>query len=84
MPPIDRWVSRIVSETYRIPLRDVEAFYIEHLGLWAGLGVYFLTIVLDAVPLRKALERIRSGRIYPEMNGLTPLTLWMLGGEIED
>lgn len=80
-PPIDRWVSRIVSETYRVPVSDVDKFYTNYLGSWAGLGIYFLTIVLDAVPLRKAIERVKTGRIYPEMKGLTPLTLWMLGEE---
>ncbi|MEM2194359.1 MAG: hypothetical protein QW803_07780 [Candidatus Methanomethylicia archaeon] len=82
-PPIDRWVSRIASETYRVPVSGVEKFYTNYLGSWAGLGIYFLTIVLDAVPLRKAIERVKTGRIYPEMKGLTPLTLWMLGGGID-
>ena len=75
--PIDRWVSRIVSEAYKIPVGDVESFYTSRLGLWAGLGVCFLTIVLDAVPLRRVIERVKVWGEYPEMSGLTPLTLWM-------
>ncbi len=76
-PPIDRWVKRIVAETYSVSPDDAEDELVERFDRWAGLAVLVLTIALDAEPLRRALERIKAGRVLPEDTGYpTPLTLY--------
>lgn len=76
-PPIDRWVKRIVAEAYNVSPDDVEEELVERYGEWAGLAVLVLTIALDAEPLRRALERIRMGRVLPEDTVYpTPLSLY--------
>ncbi|HDI75548.1 MAG TPA: hypothetical protein ENF55_06290 [Thermoprotei archaeon] len=81
LPPIDRWTTRLVQEAYGLESRSfktVEKAIKTRWGKWAGLGVFFLTVVLDAVPLSKALLRLRKGELKPRADAkeLTPLTLW--------
>ncbi len=77
LPPIDRWVARIVEEAYGVSSKDAEGEWRRRWGRWGGLAVIALTITLDAKPLSKALERIRNKQLLPVENGEpTPLNLW--------
>ncbi len=72
-PVIDRWV-RGLYET--VGIRDVENYYKRYWGKYQALATWMLTIMLDAAPLSKAIERVRRGELRPSFSGLTPLTLW--------
>ena len=76
-PPIDRWVIRLVSETYGVDAghRSVEEFLKARYGEWAGLAVLLYTIVLDAEPISKALNRVRRGDVRPVIEP-SPATIW--------
>ncbi len=70
---IDRWV-RGIYET--LGIRNIEKYYEEVWGPWKAYATWMLTIMLDAVPLSRAIERVRKGNVKPSMEGLTPLTMW--------
>jgi len=72
-PVIDRWV-RGLYET--VGVRNVEEYYRKHWGKYQALATWMLTVMLDALPLSKAIERVRKGELRPSYTGLTPLTLW--------
>jgi N-glycosylase/DNA lyase len=67
LPPVDKWVTAIVSRAYGVEQREraVEAFLKSKWGRWAGLAVYAMTIALDAQPLSQALKRIEQGLTTP-------------------
>ncbi len=73
-PVIDRWVKGLYES---LGVRDVYRYFEDVWGSWKALATWMLTIVLDAVPLRKAIERVKRGQTKPTMQGLTPLTMWM-------
>ncbi|RLF01357.1 MAG: hypothetical protein DRJ59_06210 [Thermoprotei archaeon] len=82
LPPVDRWTARIVCEVYGckgVSISEAEEVLRKVWGKWSGLAVYYLTIVLDAEPLSKALDRVRKGLLKPYMSSdkLTPLTLYL-------
>lgn len=79
LPPIDRWTIKLASVAYGIPERYdvVEDEFIYRFKHDSGLAIFFLTVLLDAEPTKKALTRIKQGRICPEVTDRpTPLTLW--------
>ena len=79
LPPIDRWLKKIIAVVYRVREEDAERTWISRWGRWSGLASLVTTIALDAKPLRKALERIRSGKLVPIDNGSpSPTTLWRI------
>ncbi len=77
-PPIDRWLSRIIIETYGVEKNMVEEYWISRWSRWSGLASVMVTIALDAEPLRKALERIRENKLLPieDLGKPSPLTMW--------
>jgi len=77
LPPIDRWLKKIISEAYGVPEKDAEKFWKSYWRAYSGLASVLVTIALDAVPLTKALERIKCGVLTPVVDsGPSPLTLW--------
>lgn len=75
LPVIDRWVKGLYES---IGIKDVDKYLKSAFGKWQGLVTWFLTIVLDAEPLSKAIERVKRNEIKPKMTGLTPLTIWKI------
>ena len=75
-PPIDRWLRRIVSEVYRVDEKSVERVYTRVWGRWSALAALYTTVALDAEPLTRALERVRTGQLRPDPSKISPLTLW--------
>ena len=75
---VDRWVKGLVAEAYGVGLREAEKVWSARWRPWRGLAAYHLTIVLDAEPLRKSLERVRRGEVCPRMDYSrpSPLTMW--------
>jgi len=77
LPPIDRWLRKIISIVYDVPLRDAEKIWRHKWGRWSGLAALATTIALDAKPLSKAIERIKNKQLVPiDENKPTPLNLW--------
>ena len=78
LPPIDRWLAKIISEVYNVPLGKAEEEWVSRWGRWCGLAAFITTLALDAEPLTQALKRIQEGKITPTFNEnkITPLTLW--------
>lgn len=74
-PPVDRWVEALVEKAYGGG--DARELLKRRFGRWAGLAVYLYTIVLDAAPLRRALQRIERGLIEP-VEEISPMNLWRL------
>jgi len=75
--PIDRWLKKIISHVYHIDDRYADRIYHEIWGDYQGLAALATTIALDAVPLRKALERIDNGILVPTiMDKPTPANMW--------
>lgn len=68
LPPMDRWLKRIVSVVYSVSEREAEKYWAEKWGRWAGLASLAVTIVLDAEVLSRALERIKCGKVIPDPN----------------
>jgi len=66
---LDRWLKAVFNEAYG----DWER--VKEYGEWKGLVSLLTTVALDAVPLRKALERVRKGDVCPHED-FSPLTLW--------
>lgn len=77
LPPIDRWLKRLIVEAYGVSEHEAEKYWIKRWGKWSGLAAYASTISLDAEVLSIALKKLREGRIKPTMEGkMTPLSLW--------
>ncbi len=81
LPPVDRWVARLLSEIYAnkpLNLKEAEELSKQLWGSWCGLSIFFMTITLNAAIISKALEVAKTGRINPITDGdqLSPLTLW--------
>ena len=77
LPPIDRWLSRIITTVYNVSEKEAENKWKSIWGEYSGLASVLVTITLDAEPLSKALDRIRQGKLLPKTdNKITPLTLW--------
>lgn len=79
--PVDRWLSRVSSAAYGVELsslEEAEEFWASRWGRWTGLAAFFTTIVTDALPARKAVERVRKGELLPrsDLPHPTPMTLW--------
>jgi len=53
--PVDRWSRRLVAETFRVEEGGVDEFLRRRYGRWTGLALYLYTVVLDALPITKAL-----------------------------
>lgn len=66
---LDRWLKAVFEEAYG----DWER--IKEFGKWKGLVSLLTTVALDAVPLRKALARVREGKVCP-VEDFSPLTMW--------
>lgn len=75
-PPVDRWLKRIINFVYDVPDKEAEAFWRRKWGRWSGLASLITTIALDAEVISKAIKRIKSGKIYPLKNIMSPMTLW--------
>jgi N-glycosylase/DNA lyase len=67
LPPIDRWLRRIISVVYEVDEKYAEEHWSERWGRYAGLASIAVTIALDAEPLTQALERVRSRRLLPDL-----------------
>ncbi|RLG81904.1 MAG: hypothetical protein DRO40_08965 [Thermoprotei archaeon] len=77
LPPIDRWLRKIISLVYKVSLKDSEKMWMRKWGKWSGLAALATTIALDAKPLSKAIERIKNRQLAPiDENKPTPLNLW--------
>ncbi len=78
LPPIDRWVKRIISKAYCVSEKIVEKYFIHIWREYSGLAAFATTIALDAVPLRKALDRLRRNQVCPleDSEIFSPLNLW--------
>jgi len=72
-PVIDRWVRGLYSA---VGIDNVDEYYRRHWGRYQALATWMLTLMLDAEPLSRALERVRKGLLRPLFSGLSPLTLW--------
>lgn len=66
LPPIDRWLKKIISVVYGIDENFAEEYWIEKWRKWSALASILVTIVLDAEPLSKALQRIVRREIMPD------------------
>ncbi|RLF14938.1 MAG: hypothetical protein DRJ97_05255 [Thermoprotei archaeon] len=80
-PPVDRWLVKVMSEAYGVRLKSVseaETLLRSKWAGWGGLYAFFATIVTDAEPGEKAVERVRKGLVEPSFNFslLTPMTMW--------
>jgi len=77
LPPVDRWLRAIIAEVYGVEEKKAEGFWSARWGEWAGLAAIAVTVALDAVPLRKALERVRRGILKPVLEDIpTPYSMW--------
>ena len=66
---LDRWLKAVFEEAYG----NWEK--IKDFGRWKGLVSLLTTVALDAVPLRRALHRVRNGEVCPKEE-FSPLTMW--------
>ncbi len=77
LPPVDRWLGAIIAEVYGVEEKKAEGFWSMRWGEWAGLAAIAVTVALDAVPLRKALDRVRRGILKPVLEDIpTPYSMW--------
>lgn len=67
LPPIDRWLRKIVSVAYGVDEKFVEEFWRKRWGKWSALAAIVTTVALDAEPLGKALERVRRRELLPKV-----------------
>ncbi len=67
--PLDRWIKALAEEAYG-DWRELNKY-----GKFRGLAALLITVAFDAVPLRKALKRLREGKNCPYEEP-SPLTLW--------
>jgi N-glycosylase/DNA lyase len=65
LPPVDRWLRRIISVVYGVSEREAEKYWAEKWSKWAGLASIAVTITLDAEVLSRALERVKRGEMTP-------------------
>jgi 3-methyladenine DNA glycosylase/8-oxoguanine DNA glycosylase len=74
--PVDRWFSRLLPVAY--DREEALDWVAQKYKGWIGLFAYFVTIVTDALPIRKALERVRDRRLTPNLEApfATPMTLF--------
>lgn len=72
-PVIDRWVRGLYEQ---VNIKNVEHYFKTYWKNYQGLVTWFLTILLDAEPLSRAIQRIKKGELKPKQTGLTPLTMW--------
>ena len=78
LPPVDRWLKKIISTIYSVDEKIAEKYWVHKWGSYSGLAALAVTIALDAAPLRKALERLRVGETCPLENTetITPMNMW--------
>ncbi len=77
LPPIDRWLKRIIMEVYHVDSEHAEKEWVKRWKEWSGLAALAVTITLDAEPISKALERIKKKQLLPiKTNKPTPINLW--------
>jgi N-glycosylase/DNA lyase len=65
LPPVDRWLRRIIGVVYGVSEREAEKYWAEKWSKWAGLASIAVTITLDAEVLSRALERVKRGEMTP-------------------
>ena len=74
--PLDRWLRRLAAEAYGVD----EAAAADELGRRfpgaAGLAALAATVCCDALPARRALERLRRGACRPGLAEPSPVSLW--------
>ncbi len=75
---VDRWIEALAAQAYGTSTREARRKWIETWRPWSGLASYHLTIVFDAEPLRKSVERLLKGDLCPHLDAEkpTPLTMW--------
>ena len=73
-----RAVKGVGSYTARLALAlSLRRYELPPIDRWvSALAVLALTVALDAAPLRKAHERLESGRLLPEPGEVGPAQLW--------
>ncbi len=78
LPPIDRWLAKIIEVVYGVERRRVEDFWRNLWREYSGLASLAVTITLDAEPLSKAIKRIEKRLLTPilDLGKPTPMTLW--------
>ena len=74
--PLDRWLKRLAAEAYGVDPAVSGAELERRFPGYAGLAALAATVCCDAVPLRKALERLRQGRCVAGLEEPSPVTLW--------
>ena len=80
--PADRWFTRIISEIYlhkKITVPQASRIAEKIWGKWAGLSAVFLTVVLSAETITKALQLVKSGEFREQLLNYkkpSPLTLF--------
>ncbi len=79
---VDRWVRGLAAAAYGVDPGRAEEAWLRRWGPWAGLASYHLTVMLDAEPLSRSLERLARGEVCPreEPERPTPLTMWRTWG----
>ncbi len=70
---IDRWVRGLYNF---VGIKNIDNYFNNYWKSYKGLATWFLTVMLDAEPLSRAIERVRKGMLKPSMKGITPLTMW--------
>lgn len=68
LPPVDRWLKKIIRTMYGVDEKYAEEFWINKWGKWSALATIATTITLDAEPLTKALQRLRRRELLPKLN----------------
>jgi 3-methyladenine DNA glycosylase/8-oxoguanine DNA glycosylase len=74
--PLDRWFNQLLPAAYN--REGVFDWIIQKYKGWVGLFAYFVTIVTDALPIKKALERVKNQKLLPNLEAsyVTPMTLF--------
>ena len=79
LAPIDRWLKKIIAIAYGVDEKRAGDYWVRKWREWSGLAALATTIALDAKPLRKAVERVKTGKTHPIENGSpTPSSLWRI------
>jgi len=78
LPPVDRWLKKIISLVYGIDENYAESYWAQKWSGFAGLASVAATIALDAEPLTRALERVRHRKLLPSPHK-SPTPINMVG-----
>ncbi len=74
--PLDRWLKRLAAEAYSVDEAVAGDEIQRRFPGWAGLAALSATICYDAVPLRKALKRLRHRALTPGLEEPCPICIW--------